>query len=315
MTRLHGIVGRVHAIGTHQRFAIDALNLVRGDAGNRLCRWLLRHHRAYRRGAIDPDIRFRDFHNHILHAREGFWGGAVRVGQQWYERLKEHLAAERFREAAHAAGVLSHYVTDMLQPLHTAADPREALVHRPMEWSIESSYDQITSLGGQMGLRVDIQLARHDGWLGELMVEAARLSECHFDRLVRRYRFQEGVQNPHLGLDTVATETLAELFAVAVAAWARVLQRVAEDNERDTGYAIPACNLGMATAHAFVTVPFAAWRRRIRSQLQTVAIRGLAEEYFRTGQLCDHLPAEVDIKQRVIRVYHDERRREVRRAA
>lgn len=313
MTRLQKIVRRNHAIGTHQRFAIDALEAIEGEAGKRLGRWLLRHHRAYLRGAIDPDVRFRDFHNHILHAREGFWGGAIRVAEQWHDRLRRHLNAERFREAAHAAGVLSHYVTDMLQPLHTATDLRETLVHRPLEWSIESCYDSIMDARDRMQVRVEIQLSRRQNWLGELMIESARLAEQRFDLLVRHYRFQEGVNDPRSGLDDVAMESVAELFAVAVNAWARVLERIATEREEESRYQIPTCHLGSATAHALVTVPYAVWRRRLRRQFQTIAIRGLADEYFRTGQLRENLPAEVDIKQRVIKVYHDERRREIRR--
>ncbi|MEL6106160.1 MAG: zinc dependent phospholipase C family protein [Planctomycetota bacterium] len=298
MNRLQSIVRRGLATGTHQRFAIDALDVIEGEAGHRLSRWLLRHHRAYLRGAIDPDVRFRDFHNHVLHAREGFWGGAIRVAQQWHDRLRRHLSAERFRDAAHAAGVLSHYVTDMLQPLHTATDARETLVHRPLEWSIESCYDAITEARDRMQVRVEIQLSSRPNWLEELMIESARLSEQRFDLLVRHYRFQEGVDDPRSGLDDVAMESIAELFAIAVIAWARVLERIATESEVESRYPIPTCHLGGATAHALLTAPFAVWRRRLRNQFQAIAIRELADEYFRTGQLREKLPAEVDIKRR-----------------
>ncbi|MEO1526698.1 MAG: zinc dependent phospholipase C family protein [Planctomycetota bacterium] len=312
MSRLQRLVRRVHAIGTHQCFAFDALSLIEGEAGQRLRRWLVRHYRAYFRGAVDPDVRFRDFHNHVLHAREGFWGGAARVGERWYQRLRDHLRAERFRDAAHAAGVLSHYITDMLQPLHTASDRRESLVHRPMEWSVENCYDEIMAMRREMGLRVEIQLSSRESWIGELMVEAARLSERRFDELVQRYRFQDGIEDPRSGLDPFARQSLAELFAIAITAWARVLERVANECESESGYPIPGCHLGSATMGAYLTSPVAWWRRRLRYRFETTAIRSLAEEYFRTGQLRDNLPAEVDIKQRVIKVYHSERRDEIR---
>ena len=103
MDRLHSLVRSAHAIGTHQRLVVDALPHVKSAAGHRLVRWLLYHHRSMLRGAVDPDERFRDFHNHILHVADGYWGGAPRVAHQWYGRLVTHLIAERFDRAAHAA--------------------------------------------------------------------------------------------------------------------------------------------------------------------------------------------------------------------
>ena len=251
----------------------------------------------------------------MLHAREGYWGGAPRVAHQWYERLTKFLREERFREAAHAAGVLSHYVTDMLQPLHTASDEREAIVHRPLEWSIEQSYDRILNSSFEQDLRVAIQLSHRTGWLGAMMLEAARLAEKRFDVLVQNYRFQEGVRQPEQGLDAQSIEVLAELMAVAVALWSRVIDRVAEDCEYETGYPIPKCHTAGATSFAVLSAPFSFWKRRVRYGLQTVAIENLAQEYFRTGRLDKWLPPEVDIKQRVIEVYHSERRRQFRRAS
>ena len=72
--RLHAIIRRTHCQGTHHRFAIDALPMIRSDAGKRFTAWLLYYHRSFLRGAIDPDVRFRDYQNHILHVREGYWG-------------------------------------------------------------------------------------------------------------------------------------------------------------------------------------------------------------------------------------------------
>ena len=75
---------------THQLFALDALPLVQTDAGKRLVRLLLRHHHRYLAGATDPDLRFRDFQNHVVHVTDGYWGGAPRVAHQWYDRLQRY---------------------------------------------------------------------------------------------------------------------------------------------------------------------------------------------------------------------------------
>ncbi|CAN0424209.1 unnamed protein product, partial [Hapterophycus canaliculatus] len=110
------ILRAAHCRSTHHHFAIDALPLVGTDAGQRLVSQLLRHHSRYLTGAKDPDSRFRDFQNHVVHVDDGYWGGAPRVAHQWYDRLQKYLRQDRWSDAAHAAGVLSHYFTDPIQP-------------------------------------------------------------------------------------------------------------------------------------------------------------------------------------------------------
>ncbi|QEG02700.1 hypothetical protein Mal15_68210 [Stieleria maiorica] len=309
MNRLHTIVRHTHCIGTHHRFAIDALPQIRSDAGKRLAAWLLYYHRSYLRGALDPDIRFRDYQNHVLHVRDGEWGGAPRVAYQWYRRLQKYLRAERFRDAAHAAGVLSHYVSDVIDPLHTVSNQREALIHRPWEWSVDRSYDRIVQKSRQDGIRAVIELADGPEWLGSLMLHAARYANQHCDPLVRRYRFRQGVKSPTEGLDGPSIECLAELFCLAITSIGLVLERAAEESESYTGYPIPKAHCGWALIGATLRAPIGIWNSWVRRQVESISIRALAEEYDRNGQLAEWLPAEVDIKQRVIGIHQAEKRR------
>ena len=266
---------------------------------------------------MDPDDRFRDYHNHLLHVRDGYWGGAPRVAHQWYDRLQKYLRAERFRDAAHAAGVLSHYVTDVIQPLHTISNDREAVIHRPLEWSIDQSYDRIIQKWHDDELKVSIQLSDSPGWLGSLMMHAARYAHERSDQIVRRYRFQEGVRNPQDGLDEPSIDSLAELFGLAITAVSLVLERAAEETESYTGYPIPECHCGWALVGALVRAPINLWKKRLRRRLETISVQSLADEYFRTGTLSQWLPAEVDVKRRVIAIHNDEKRylQQYRRAA
>lgn len=316
MNRLHAIIRNVHCLGTHQRFAIDALPLVQSAAGKRLVAWLLYYHRAFLRGAIDPDVRFRDYHNHLLHADDGYWGGAPRVAHQWYGRLQKYLRAERFRDAAHAAGVLSHYVSDVIQPLHTISNDREALIHRPLEWSIEQSYERIIQRWHDDELKVVIELSDKPCWLGSLMIHAAHFANNRSDQLVRRYRFQEGVRKPTDALDDQSVASLAELFSLAITSISLVLQRAAEEIEAYNEYPIPECRCGWAIIGASATIPISVWKRQRRRRIESLSIAALADEYCRTGKLSHWLPAEVDVKQRVIAIHDDEKkRRQSRRRA
>ncbi|MEM9589655.1 MAG: DUF4332 domain-containing protein, partial [Planctomycetota bacterium] len=129
---LLAILKAAHCRSTHHHFAIDALRHIQTEPGRRLTGVLLRFHARYLAGAKDPDTRFRDFHNHVVHVNEGYWGGAPRVATQWHDRLRRYLRQNRFSDAAHAAGVLSHYFTDPIQPLHTAQSASEKVLHRPI---------------------------------------------------------------------------------------------------------------------------------------------------------------------------------------
>ena len=166
MNLLLSILRAAHCRSTHHYFAIDALPLVQTEAGKRLTSQLLRHHDRYLTGAKDPDTRFRDFQNHVVHVTDGYWGGAPRVAHMWYDRLQRYLRNDRFGDAAHAAGVLSHYFTDPLQPLHTQQCEQEKVLHRPIEWSITKSYDQIYQHWKGDELRIVFQLSGEPGWLG-----------------------------------------------------------------------------------------------------------------------------------------------------
>ncbi|MCO8121872.1 zinc dependent phospholipase C family protein [Stieleria sp. TO1_6] len=317
MNRLHRIVRRIHCSGTHHRFAVDALSLIRTDAGHRLATWLLYHYPSYLRGATDPDLLFRDFHNHWLHIDDGDWGGAPRVAHQWYERLQKHLRAERYQQAAYAAGVLSHYVTDVMQPLHTSSNDRDAVIHRPLEWSIDQSYERILKACRDEKLQAVIDLSDRHGWLGSMMIHAARYAHQKCQRLTDQYRFQAGVRNPTAGLSEPTIGCLAELFAVAITGWSRVLERAAAETESYTGYPIAHCHTHLATVGAVAKTPLALWNRGSRRRRERRFIERLADEYFRTGQLVHWLPAEIDIKRRVIAIRNQERqyRQQQRKAA
>ncbi|NND97938.1 MAG: DUF4332 domain-containing protein [Pirellulaceae bacterium] len=306
MNALHSILRRTHCRSTHHLFAIDAIELVQTDAGKRLASWLLRYHHQYLAGATDPDRRMRDFQNHIIHVEDGYWGGAPRVAHQWYNRMQRRLMQGRFADAAQAAGILSHYFTDPMHPLHTGQTKREALVHRPLERSVYQSYDEIRQRWIDDDLRIVFQLGDGPDWLGTAMLHGARYAHQKFALLVNSYRFDEGIEDPPAGLDGPSRVALAELFGLAITGWARVIERAAADVESVMRHPLPMARYAQPTALALLRSPFRLWRAHAESKREQRKISALAHEYRSTGRLVEHLPAEVDIKQRVIEVYKSE---------
>ncbi|MGI9474223.1 MAG: DUF4332 domain-containing protein [Rubripirellula sp.] len=305
--QLLSILRAAHCRSTHHFFAIDAIPMVQTDAGQRLVTILLRHHDRYLTGAKDPDTRFRDFQNHVIHVNDGYWGGAPRVAHQWYDRLQRYLRTNRWADAAHAAGVLSHYFTDPMQPLHTEQSDSEKVLHRPIEWSITKSYDDILERWKEDDLRVVFQLSDQVGWLGEAIMHGARFANRKYSKLLSEYDLVRGASDPPAGLNHELKASLSELFGLAITGWARVLERAAMDAESTRDQPLPVLSTALPMVLATIQVPPRLWLRRIEDREEQHQIAELLDEYATTGALHQHVPAEVDIVHRVVRVYHGER--------
>lgn len=305
---LRAIVRATHCGNTHHRFAWDAIPLVQTESGQRLTQILLRHHHRYLTGAVDPDNRFCDYQNHVIHARDGYWGGAPRVAHQWYERLQRYLLSNRFSDAAHAAGVLSHYFTDPLQPLHTHHDAREKVLHGPIEWSVDRSYRSILRGWKQNELRIVYQLSDGPQWLGEAILHSARFANRKYELLLEQYDLTRTLTKPQEAMTPDARDAIAELFGLAITGWARVLERIGADAESARGGPLPSGSTVIPTTFACLTIPVRSWtnwfaKRRWRNQL-----RRLIDEFDRTGTVQENLPHDVDIVHRVVQVHADEQR-------
>ena len=133
--------------GTHHKLALDALRHLEGMDADMWQRLFLQHAKLYLEGSKAPDNEFKDFKNHVLHTRDGYWGGAPEKVRSWYNHLVEALAQQDWPTAVYCAGVLSHYYTDPLQPLHTAQSEAENNIHRAVEWSISKAYDELQGAG------------------------------------------------------------------------------------------------------------------------------------------------------------------------
>ena len=308
MNPLLSILRATHCRSTHHYFAVDALPLVQTSAGKRLVSQLLRHHDRYLAGAQDPDVRFCDFQNHVIHVTDGYWGGAPRVAHKWYDRMQRYLREERFDDAAHAAGVLCHYFTDPLQPLHTQNCDRERILHRPIEWSINRSYKSIYRDWKQDHHRVVFQLSDGPGWLGEAILHGARFANRKYEQLLAEYDLIGALDQPRAGLNAHLRASLSEVIGLAVTGWARVLERAGADAEATRRRPLPTAPLPLATLVATGFIPLQLWRRRLTRKREQRDVELLVQEFTETGTLQTHLPVEVDIVHRVIKIYHEEQR-------
>lgn len=304
---LRRILRAAHCRSTHHHFALDATEGVQTDSGKRLVSQLLRHHTRYLAGAKDPDVRFRDFQNHVVHVDDGYWGGAPRVAHQWYDRLQRYLHQSRFDDAAHAAGVLSHYVTDPIQPLHTAQTPMEKVLHRPIEWCITQNYMDLLAHWRQDPTRIVFQLSDQPGWLGEAILQSARLAHTHYQTLLDNFDLAASERDSRQGLNDVAKRIVSQLIGLSVTGWARILERAAADAEQRNGQPIPQASLTLPMVFSAIRVPDRLWVKWITHQHERAKVQRLVDEFRRTGDVEQNLPSEVRVLQRVRTIYHREK--------
>ncbi|WP_417748230.1 DUF4332 domain-containing protein [Rosistilla oblonga] len=289
MSQIMTILRAAHCRSTHHYFALDALRCINTERGGRLADLLLKHYDQYLKGAKDPDSKFRDFQNHVLHVGDGNWGGAPRACEKWLKTAINHLDSEEWEYAAYDLGVLSHYFTDPIMPLHTASSDPEGIVHRPLEWSVCQSYEEIYERWARGKVRVTFQLPNGNNWITQAVTAGAERSHAYYHRIIEIYDLERGVKRPPEGLNGESRDILAEMFGIAITGWARILERVAEQSICK----MPNAGLTAATLVAAIDMPVAWILKKISSAKEKSAVAAIFNEYKTTGTVRVNLPPEV----------------------
>lgn len=290
MSRLVTILRAAHCRSTHHYFAIDALAKIETVQGKRLADLLLKHHDEYLVGAKAPDSTFRDFRNHVLHVSDNHWGGAIKACEDWAQKALLLLDQGRWKKAAYACGVLSHYFTDPLMPLHTGQSEKESTVHRPMEWSICKSYEAIYELSKNTSI-ADFELTSHDDWIGRAVLKGAGIAHGQYDQLIDLYDLRNGCKTPPLGLNAESRDIVAGLFSLAIGGWAKVLSKLADDTTSE----LPEVSHSLTSFLATIDMPLAWIVRNISDIGERRAVKKIFREIEATGTLRRNLPTEIKV--------------------
>ncbi len=225
MNLLYRLVYATHANGTHHKLAMDALRYLKCDNSEAWRRLILKYSELYLEGSKAPDKEFKDFTNHVLHVRDNFWGGAPKKAENWYAHLTTALKEEQWQEAVYAAGVLSHYYTDPIEPLHTAQSEAENNIHRAVEWSISKSYRELRKIGDTEFADLQVEAGQGTGWLGDMVREGATCSNAYYEKLITHYDIHKGAVHPTEGLDENSRRFTAMLLRYAALGFGAILDR------------------------------------------------------------------------------------------
>ena len=288
MSLVFRIAYAAYGKGTHHKLALDALNRLGGADAEAWRRMFLVHAETYASSCKIPDDKFKDFKNHVLHPRDGYWGGAPLACRQWYDTLVAELKAARWAEAVGAAGILSHYLADPLHPFHTAQSEAENTLHRACEWSISRAYDSLYADGTKSHPDFIRRPMRDPNWLARLVCESADLANASYEKLIAHYDFGRGVSDPPSGLDAVARRICAELLVTAAATIAAVFDRAIED----AGVKPPTVSPTVATMLAAIKIPVAQVLKKISDAAERKQVQAIFDELRATGTVVANLPEE-----------------------
>jgi hypothetical protein len=293
MHLLFHIVYGAHASGTHHKLALDALRHLQCKDADYWQRVVLANARLYLEGAGAPDDDFKDFENHVLHPRDGLWGGAPEKVRSWYNHVVEALAVEDWPTAVYCAGVLSHYYTDPLQPFHTAQSEAENNIHRAVEWSIARSYGALRALGLSEYPDMRVEADGGPNWLVELICRGAERANRHYEKLIAHYDIGRGVVDPPAGLDRVGKRIVAEMIRYAYLSYAAVLDRAIAEAR----VFAPEIRLAGATLLAMAQAPAKALARHAARAGERRRVERIYDELQASGTVETHLPED----ERVVR--------------
>ena len=273
----------------HHRLALLALARLEGETGAQWRDVFLAHYEAYFAGAKAPDEVFKDFKNHVLHVRDGFWGGAPQAAAQWYARTVTALRAQDWPVAAYNGGVMSHYLVDPIHPFHTAQTEAENIIHRAVEWSFSKDFHTLHSvLEIELGGYPDVKLADGADWLGDSLRAGAVYANGFYDEIIDHYDFERGRKRPAEGLDATLRSIAAGLIGYASQLLARVLERAFEE----AAVQAPKVDLVMPAIIALTKAPARAAGSAIDNFGEARKIGAMHKEYRKTGKVRVTLPAD-----------------------
>jgi len=299
MSSLHTLLSAHRCTSTHHKIVLDSLRHLRCEHAENWRRLFLKHADALLSGASAPDAKFKDFKNHVLHVREKCWGGAVESAERWYQETVEALHGKEWKKAAYAAGVLSHYYTDPLMPLHTAMAEEAGIVHRACERSVFRSYNHLTAiLERDLGGYPEVKMPNGARWLCEMVKSGARLSHEHYDVLIDHYNLAKGRWSPAAGLDDEIRVSLAECLGRAIVGFARILDRATFE----AGVPPRKVWLAVDSMSARLRIPAMRWSRWRAGRRDTRIVKAALKEFRKTGKVVKALPED----ERTVRRLHAE---------
>lgn len=288
MSLLFRVIYAAHANGTHHKLALDALRSLSCNDREAWTKLFLANAELYLRGSKEPDKKFKDFKNHVYHVRDNGWGGAPAKAREWYDKTVDALKCGAFEEAVFNAGVLSHYVTDPIQPFHTAQSEAENAIHRAAEWSISKSYGELKKWGHSPLNVPEASLPEGADFVEALVRQGAGVANEYYEHLIAHYDFDKGVVDPPSGFSFRGQEILAGLIDYAAKSFGLLLNRAIED----ANVVPPNIDITAETVIATLKIPVRWVTNKIEDAEDRKLVQAMYDELQATGRVEETLPED-----------------------
>ncbi|MEO2009347.1 MAG: DUF4332 domain-containing protein [Pirellulaceae bacterium] len=285
---LFRVLRKAACANTHHKLALDSLMHLNGPMMEQWRNLFLRFNSAYLDGSKAPDKEFKDFRNHVIHVRQNNWGGAVGQAQKWYQRAVEEFKQSHWEKGVYCCGVLGHYYSDPLMPLHTGQSDAEAKMHRACEWTVNKSYDRLIKILEILFEYPTITLTQKDDWLEQVILEGAKEANQHYESLIEHYSLEKGVRSPEQGLDKVGQSIISQMLGRAMIGNSRILERVFAGAAVRPPDVVPSLHAIVAT----LKVPAHIVVNQIEDAQERAIVNRVYREVRRTGHARESLPVE-----------------------
>ena len=169
----------------------------------------LQYSNELRMGALAPDRVFRDFYNHVYHPESGY-GGAPWAVERWFGYVVGNLSLGDHSTAVFSAGVLSHYVADVANPLHTGSSGEEKVIHSDYEMDVSRRLSML-AVGSVESVNVT--------GVAAYVVSIAQTSHGHYWPLINNYtRYGWNIPVERITEDclSLATQAIVSLWSSAI---------------------------------------------------------------------------------------------------
>ncbi len=289
---LERILRQAYVHTAHQAIASEALLRLSNSEAAQWRRLFGAEAKWLALGAVVPDAEFRDFKNHVLFPREGYWGGAVSRAQSWYQNLVAALANQEWSNAAYSAGVLAHYVVDALHPFHTAQSEAENDVHFACDLAVEITFAQLQRNAATLAPRAPIALGKDPAFLARALASGADAANARYESLLNHCSLARAAADPASALNPLGRDIMAAVFVAQTELLAAIFDRAI----LDAGIAPPQVSLGRAARRALWDWPLAAVKHRRSARLARRQVAAMADEVRASGRVAATLTEEERVK-------------------
>lgn len=297
MSLLEKLVAR-HACRTiHDVVAIVALGHLQDDDSTRWKNLVLANHDDLLRGVRAPQAKFKDFPNHVLHIREGEWGGLRGEATKWYAEAVASLRARKWHKAAYAFGVLGFYYASACHPLNTHQSEEKAAIKTAFDRVAFRAWSEIQLQLAENGYPT-VNRAQGRGFVSTMIVEAATLSSNNFDAVIDTFDFATAASGDDSFIDADLVDIYADFVGRAVSGLASLMDQ-AIDEAQQSPRKVPVKLLGYLAAPA---MPFRAMKTKRQGKAADRQVARMFVEYETSGKVLKRLPPE----ERVLRKLYAE---------